>query len=95
MIKMFRMILKQAEAAIKDFEKIFFPKKPISSVTTDQHAYLKKYDLEVIKGIGPKTKSKLENLGIKTAYDLIKCRSIQGVSENKISAWKQHAMALQ
>lgn len=99
-IKMFRKIIRFFEktdwySIIKDFESIIFHTKATGPVKiTDPHAYLKNYSLEVIKGIGPKIKMKLENSGINSPYDLINCQSIQGFSESRISTWKQCALAL-
>lgn len=97
---MFRRIIRFFEETdwyqiIKDFESFIFQTKAISPTKRiDPHVYLKNYSLEVIKGIGPKIKMKLENSGIKNPYDLINCKIIQGFSENKINSWKQSALAL-
>ncbi|MHA1298273.1 MAG: hypothetical protein ACTSO9_02395 [Candidatus Helarchaeota archaeon] len=97
---MFRKIVRFWENSsvysfIKDMEKIFFESRATNEARQeDTYAYLKKYELEVIKGIGPKTKTKLENFGIMNAYDLINCQTIQGISESKINLWKQYALAL-
>lgn len=90
---MLRSIVKYFEESI---ESIFFPKKTKKILNpTDPHEYLKSYELDVIKGIGPKTKIKLVNNGIKNAYDLINCQYVEGFSQNKIENWKNCALSLQ
>jgi len=86
---------------VKDMERVLFQtksynKQPTSvSVKVDPHEILKTYSLEMIKGIGPKTRQKLETFGIKTPYDLIHSQEIQGFSQNRIDTWKQFALNLQ
>ncbi len=99
-IKMFRKIIRFFEKTdwygiVKELESIIFNTKATRPAKiSDPHAYLKNYSLEVIKGIGPKTKTKLESFGINNAYDLINCQSIQGFSESKVNTWKQCALTL-
>ncbi|MHA1376795.1 MAG: hypothetical protein ACTSRG_00255 [Candidatus Helarchaeota archaeon] len=80
---------------IKNIETIFFEQMTFKAKNTqDPHEHLKNYNLEIIKGIGPKIKTKLNNFGIRNPYDLIKCQSLQGVSETRLSYWKQCALSL-
>lgn len=88
---------------MKDMERIFFEptqKKAKKSTTkpetnVDPYEILKTYNLELIKGIGPKTKLKLEEFGIKTPYDLIHTNAIKGFSIARLDAWKENALLLQ
>lgn len=86
---------------VKDMERVLFQTKRYSrqpiivSAKADPHKILKTYSLEIIKGIGPKTRQKLEKFGIKTPYDLIHSQQIQGFSQNRINNWKQFALKLQ
>ena len=86
---------------VKDMERVLFQTKRYTtqpsaiSIKVDPHEILKTYSLEMIKGIGPKTKLKLEKFGIKTPYDLIHSQEIQGFSQNRIKSWKEIALNLQ
>ena len=92
-----------AYSLVKDFERIFFQARPqqkgeqrisISTRKVDPYEVLKTYNLEMIKGIGPKTRIKLEKFGIKSPYDLINCQQVQGISQTRIETWKQIALSL-
>ena len=86
---------------VKDMERVLFQTKKYTnqpsrvSVKIDPHEILKTYSLEMIKGIGPKTKLKLERFGIRTPYDLIHTQEIQGFSQKRIENWKEIAINLQ
>ena len=76
------------------------PTRRTFSITTkpeikmDPYEILKTYNLELIKGIGPKTKLKLEQYGIKNPYDLIHTEAIQGFSQARVDTWKESALLL-
>ncbi|NHI93658.1 MAG: hypothetical protein EAX96_14325 [Candidatus Lokiarchaeota archaeon] len=86
---------------LKDLERVIFQTNKYTKsdnflvkTKADPHEILKTYSLEMIRGIGPKTKLKLEQFGIKNPYDLVHCQEIQGFSQKRIDNWRQIALNL-
>jgi len=87
---------------MKDMERVFFEPRPRRTISLpinskfkmDPYEILKAYNLELVKGIGPKTKTKLAQFGIKTPYDLIYAEAIQGFSKARLDTWKESALLL-
>ena len=87
---------------MKDMERVLLQPKPRRTISStlkpaikmDPYEILKAYNLELIKGIGPKTKLKLEQFGIKSVYDLVYAEAIQGFSKARVDTWKESALLL-
>lgn len=100
-IKMINEIIKLVEespffAFIRELNDIFFGSQQLTMVQKDLNTFsLKNVSLELIRGIGPKTRMILENNGIKNLNDLLKAsNTIPGISVKRVEAWKQAALQL-